>query len=85
MPDNVRRNEYHCNEVLATNDPPRIEFCAGEIAEWIEERPIVNNVVSDRVVDAIVANLLCILPHKESRTSIRRRFEWIDQTFEEQH
>jgi len=40
--------------------------------------------VAAQVVDAIVANRLYILPHEESRTPIRRRFERIDQTFDEQ-
>ncbi len=40
--------------------------------------------VAAQVVDAVVANRLYILPHEESRTPIRRRFERIDQTFEEQ-
>jgi len=40
--------------------------------------------VANQVVNAIVANRLYILPHAESRKSIRRRFERIDRTFEEQ-
>ncbi len=40
--------------------------------------------VATQVVKAIVANRLYILPHEESRKSIRRRFERIDRTFEEQ-
>lgn len=40
--------------------------------------------VAVQVVDAIVANRLYILPHEESRTPIRRRFERIDQTYDEQ-
>ena len=40
--------------------------------------------VATQVVAAIIANRLYILPHEESRTPIRRRFERIDQTFEEQ-
>jgi NAD(P)-dependent dehydrogenase (short-subunit alcohol dehydrogenase family) len=40
--------------------------------------------VANQVVNAIVANRLYILPHEESRKSIRRRFERIDRTFEEQ-
>ena len=40
--------------------------------------------VATQVVDAIIANRLYILPHEESRTPIRRRFERIDQTFDEQ-
>lgn len=38
--------------------------------------------VANQVVKAIVANRLYILPHEESRKSIRRRFERIDRTFE---
>ena len=34
--------------------------------------------------DAVVANRLYILPHRASRDSIRRRFERIDRTFDEQ-
>ncbi|KZS59912.1 SDR family NAD(P)-dependent oxidoreductase [Mycobacterium ostraviense] len=34
--------------------------------------------------DAILANRLYALPHQASRTSIRRRFERIDRTFDEQ-
>ena len=40
--------------------------------------------VATMVVDAILANRLYILPHEESRKSIRRRFERIDRTFDEQ-
>ena len=39
--------------------------------------------VAEQVVNAITANRLYILPHEESRKSIRRRFERIDRTFEE--
>ena len=35
-------------------------------------------------VDAIEQNRLYVLPHEESRASIRRRFERIDRTFEQQ-
>ncbi|HLI79643.1 MAG TPA: SDR family NAD(P)-dependent oxidoreductase [Candidatus Binataceae bacterium] len=40
--------------------------------------------VATKVVDAIIANRLYILPHDESRDLIRRRFERIDKTFDEQ-
>ena len=40
--------------------------------------------VAKMVVEAIVANRLYILPHEESRKSIRRRFERIDRAFDEQ-
>jgi len=39
--------------------------------------------VAAQVVNAIIANRLYILPHDESRVSIRRRFERIDRTFDE--
>ncbi len=40
--------------------------------------------VARLTVDAIAANRLYVLPHEESRASIRRRFERIDRTFDEQ-
>jgi NAD(P)-dependent dehydrogenase (short-subunit alcohol dehydrogenase family) len=40
--------------------------------------------VAKMVIDAIVANRLYILPHEESRESIRRRFKRIDRTFDDQ-
>ena len=40
--------------------------------------------VATYVVDAIVANRLYILPHEDSRELIRRRFQRIDATFDEQ-
>jgi len=40
--------------------------------------------VAQMTVDAMLANRLYVLPHEESRGFIRRRFERIDQTFDEQ-
>jgi NAD(P)-dependent dehydrogenase (short-subunit alcohol dehydrogenase family) len=40
--------------------------------------------VAAKVVDAIIANRLYILPHDDSRELIRRRFQRIDATFDEQ-
>ena len=40
--------------------------------------------VARLTADAVVANRLYILPHRASRESIRRRFERIDRTFDEQ-
>lgn len=40
--------------------------------------------VAAMTVDAIGANRLYVLPHTESRESIRRRFDRIDRTFDEQ-
>jgi NAD(P)-dependent dehydrogenase (short-subunit alcohol dehydrogenase family) len=40
--------------------------------------------VARLTADAIMANRLYVLPHRAARDSIRRRFERIDRTFEEQ-
>lgn len=40
--------------------------------------------VADLTVGAILPNRLYILPHRDSRGSIRRRFERIDRTFDDQ-
>jgi NAD(P)-dependent dehydrogenase (short-subunit alcohol dehydrogenase family) len=40
--------------------------------------------VARLTADAILANRLYVLPHRASRDSIRRRFERIDRTFDEQ-
>ena len=40
--------------------------------------------VARLTADAILANRLYVLPHEAARASVRRRFERIDQTFDEQ-
>jgi NAD(P)-dependent dehydrogenase (short-subunit alcohol dehydrogenase family) len=40
--------------------------------------------VARLTADAVVANRLYVLPHRASRESIRRRFDRIDRTFDEQ-
>ena len=40
--------------------------------------------VARLTADAILANRLYVLPHEAARTSIRRRFERLDRTFDEQ-
>jgi NAD(P)-dependent dehydrogenase (short-subunit alcohol dehydrogenase family) len=42
------------------------------------------NEVARLTVDAIAANRLYVLPHSAARRSIRKRFDRIDQTFDEQ-
>ena len=61
--------------------PPVLD--QGEDNQNLAGRVLNVDAVAAQVVDAIVANRLYILPHEESRTPIRRRFERIDQTFEE--
>ena len=62
--------------------PPVLD--QGEDNQHLAGRVLSVDDVAAQVVAAIVANRLYILPHEESRTSIRRRFERIDQTYEEQ-
>ena len=62
--------------------PPVLD--QGEDNQNLAGRVLDVDDVAAQVVDAVVANRLYILPHEESRTPIRRRFERIDQTFEEQ-
>lgn len=55
-----------------------------------EQIPADGNVVLDAdavaglTVEAVLANRLYVLPHQASRASIRRRFERIDRTFDDQ-
>jgi NAD(P)-dependent dehydrogenase (short-subunit alcohol dehydrogenase family) len=50
--------------------------------ESIAGRIIPVDVVADMTVDAILNNRLYVLPHEESRESIRRRFDRIDRAFD---
>ena len=61
--------------------PPVLD--QGEDNQNLAGRVLDVDDVAAHVVDAIIANRLYILPHEESRTPIQRRFERIDQTFEE--
>jgi NAD(P)-dependent dehydrogenase (short-subunit alcohol dehydrogenase family) len=47
------------------------------------ERVFDAGYVAELTVDAILANRLYVLPHEESRDSIRRRFERIDRAFDQ--
>ena len=62
--------------------PPVLD--QGEDNQNLAGRVLNVDDVAAQVVDAVVANRLYILPHEESRTPIRRRFERIDQTYDEQ-
>ena len=62
--------------------PPVLD--QGEDNQNLAGRVLNVDDVAAQVVDAIIANRLYILPHEESRTPIRRRFERIDQTYDEQ-
>lgn len=63
---------------------PRVEP-QGEDNSNMAGRVMPVEEVAAQVVNAIIANRLYILPHEESRKSIRRRFERIDRTFEEKN
>jgi NAD(P)-dependent dehydrogenase (short-subunit alcohol dehydrogenase family) len=55
-----------------------------ETAKDVAGRVLDVDVVAELTVEAIVAERLYVLPHEESREPIRRRFERIDRTFDEQ-
>jgi NAD(P)-dependent dehydrogenase (short-subunit alcohol dehydrogenase family) len=62
---------------------------APDVAEAIAPPPDDDSVlevddVARLTADAILANRLYVLPHRASRASIRRRFERIDRTFDDQ-
>jgi NAD(P)-dependent dehydrogenase (short-subunit alcohol dehydrogenase family) len=54
------------------------------IAELVVGDVLDADEVARLTVDAILANRLYVLPHTASRASIRRRFERIDHTFDDQ-
>ena len=80
---NIGHSERNRPDELGGPDasPPVLD--QGEDNQNLAGRVLNVEDVATQVVDAIVANRLYILPHEESRTPIRRRFERIDQTFEE--
>jgi NAD(P)-dependent dehydrogenase (short-subunit alcohol dehydrogenase family) len=62
---------------------------AAETVEQLASDPTDDSVlnvddVARLTADAILANRLYVLPHRAARDSIRRRFERIDRTFEDQ-
>lgn len=61
---------------------PRVPDQA-EANEQLAGRVLPVEHVAAATVDAITANRLYVLPHDESRPSIRKRFERIDRTFED--
>jgi NAD(P)-dependent dehydrogenase (short-subunit alcohol dehydrogenase family) len=63
-------------KALVRDQSPANDSMAGRVLE-------VDGVAA-LTVDAILNDRLYVLPHEESRTSIRRRFEHIDRTFDEQ-
>lgn len=50
----------------------------------VQDDTVAADDVARLTADAILANRLYILPHEAARTSVRRRFERIDRTFDEQ-
>lgn len=76
--DRNRRAEYgdHPQRTAAPDQPERNPDAAGRVL------PVQR--VAALTVDAIENDRLYVLPHEESRASIKRRFERIDRTFDEQ-
>ena len=65
------------------NDSPQVQS-QDESNRNMAGRVLNVDDVAAMILDAMAANRLYILPHEESRKSIRRRFERIDKTFDEQ-
>jgi NAD(P)-dependent dehydrogenase (short-subunit alcohol dehydrogenase family) len=66
---------------------PRVEVAVPDQGAGNEDmagRVLAVADVAELTVAAIGANRLYVLPHEESRESIRRRFDRIDRTFDEQ-
>lgn len=58
-------------------DPPFAEHVTDDVVLDVDD-------VARLTVDAVAANRLYVVPHSNARGSIRRRFERIDRTFDEQ-
>jgi NAD(P)-dependent dehydrogenase (short-subunit alcohol dehydrogenase family) len=63
--------------VVSAGDPPATSGLSAEVVLDVDD-------VARLTVEAILAERLYVLPHEGARRSIRRRFERIDSTFDEQ-
>jgi NAD(P)-dependent dehydrogenase (short-subunit alcohol dehydrogenase family) len=81
---NIDRSER--NRTAAYGGPGPSASTAGPTTESaaMAGRVLPVEGVAFLTAEAILANRLYVLPHEESRQSIRRRFERIDATFDEQ-
>ena len=85
---NIELNSKRSRTAAATGGP--LESAAGAD----DDTPFSGHVTDDTVLDAaevarltadaVLANRLYVLPHANSRASIRRRFDRIDRTFDDQ-
>ena len=85
---NIEANSKRSRTAAATGGPLE------HPADQDDDLPFSGHVTDDTVLDAaevaaltadsVLANRLYVLPHANSRGSIRRRFERIDRTFDEQ-
>jgi NAD(P)-dependent dehydrogenase (short-subunit alcohol dehydrogenase family) len=80
---NIGRSERNRSD--AYGGPGTVDLDAdGEGDTDLAGRVLPVEAVARLTVDAVIARRLYVLPHEESRSSIRRRFERIDRTFDEQ-
>lgn len=85
---NIAANSKRSRTAATVGDPLET------LADQDDHVPFSDHVTDDTVLDAaevarltadaVLANRLYVLPHANSRGSIRRRFERIDRTFDEQ-
>ena len=64
--------------------PPAPQAPEGDVELPPQDDGVGVDEVARLTADAILANRLYILPHEAARTSVKRRFERIDATFDEQ-
>ena len=68
--------------LASTGETPEVTGSVGSLPQ--QDDTVDVEKFARLTADAILANRLYVLPHGASRASIRRRFERIDRTFEEQ-
>jgi NAD(P)-dependent dehydrogenase (short-subunit alcohol dehydrogenase family) len=79
---NIWTSERNRDDAYGPGEPSRVPD-PSEVSDAVGRVLAVDD-VARLTVDAIVANRLYVLPHEESRTPIRMRFERIDRTFDKQ-
>jgi NAD(P)-dependent dehydrogenase (short-subunit alcohol dehydrogenase family) len=81
----IETNLVANSERIRKEDSGRADVVAGSFGTLPEQDDMLGvHDVARLTADAILAKRLYVLPHEGSRASIRRRFERIDRTFDDQ-
>ncbi|MFN8033874.1 MAG: SDR family NAD(P)-dependent oxidoreductase [Mycobacterium sp.] len=85
---NIAANSLRSRDAVATGgalENPADQDTDVPFSEHVTDDTVLDAAqVARLTADAVLADRLYVLPHANSRASIRRRFERIDRTFEEQ-